>query len=268
MINFSQYCKNIFPYCKNIPSQGFFINKLFDAGGSAYFSGSANYAYQKKLFDGSKPLSQNHKSSFPTVMNPDSIADFFKEYLADAEIEHLSETLRIPASDIHKGLLSTALARQFILIVKSGTDNVEEIVATEYQRLLADPTAPATFVLPLYQDDDAYVVKFLPERIYNKKCNEKFEHRWQILNNGQCKWQDRKLVFVNLLSEGPKVSTTSIGIPDTEPGKETTLAVQYDSGGFERRFECRWDMQDSSGNNCFSNDVRKFLVTINVDLGD
>jgi len=266
MIDFSQYCINIYPDCENISSQGLFVTKLFSAGGSVYFD-PKNQEYQKKLFNGQRKLAQPLKDSFPVVINFEDITNFFNEYLVDSKIGHLMATFNIPVGDIDKEKLNKALARQFVLFIKSKNNNVENIVASEYQRLLADPTAPTTFVLPLYQDDDAYV-RFLPERTYNKKCNEKFEHRWQILNNGQCKWQDRKLVFVNLLSEGPKVSTTSIGIPDTEPGKETTLAVQYDSGGFERRFECRWDMQDSSGNNCFPNDERKFLVTINVDLGE
>ena len=264
-MEFKEFCTKIYDSCHDISNQVIFIKKMFTAAGfSSYYSD----AHLKSVFNGAKPFSDKMKSEFPRSIDEVQLATFFIKYLDPNKLLHVMLEFGISEDiGISVALFSKALARQLIKYIRSDNQDVASVVSSEYNQLFADPSSAPITAIPYFHNDDAYV-RFLPERTYNKKCYENFEHRWQILNNGKCKWQDRKLVFVNLLSEGPKVNTTSIGIPDTEPGKETTLAVQYDAGGFERRFECRWDMQDSSGNNCFPNDVRKFLVTINVDLGD
>ena len=92
----------------------------------------------------------------------------------------------IPVSlELEKGAFSRALALQFSYLVKNEDSDVDDIVAMEYQRLLAEPLDEQLQALvPLYPGDNAYVLKFLPARIYSKKCYDKFDHTWMIRNTG------------------------------------------------------------------------------------
>lgn len=267
-INFSQYCKNVYPYCHQISSQGLFVSKLFVAGGSSFFSTSANAdkEYQKKLYNGSKPLTQNLKDSFPANIQLDALVSLFGKHLNDDQVRQAMSAFAIPVSLVPaKDTFSRALALQFCCLIKNEDSDVDDIVAMEYQRFLTEPADEQPQSLaPLYPGDSAYVLEFLPARIYSKKCYEQFEHTWVIRNTGNQTWRGRKLVFVNRLDVRPRVDTNSIDIPDTAPGKDIKITTSFDARGFEGHYECFWEMQDSEGNDCFPNNQRLFNVTIDT----
>ena len=242
------------------------MSKLFVAGGSSYFSTSVNAdkEYQKKLYNGSKPLTQNLKDSFPANIQLDALVGMFDRHLMDDKVREAMTSFAIPVSlEPQKGTFSRALALQFNYLVKNADSDVEDIVAMEYQRLLAEPADEKPQSLaPLYPGDGAYVLEFLPARIYSKKCYEQFDHTWMIRNTGNQTWRSRKLVFINNGTVRPRTDKNSIDIPDVAPGKDIKITTSFDTRGFEGRYECLWEMQDSEGNDCFPNNKRLFNVTI------
>jgi len=242
------------------------VSKLFVAGGSSYFSASINAdkEYQKKLFNGSKPLTQNLKDSFPANIQLDALVSLFEKHLKDDQVRQAMTAFAIPVSLApEKGTFSRALALQFCRIIKNEDSDVDDIVAMEYQRLLTEPAdEPPQSLAPLYPGDSAYVLEFLPARIYSKKCYEQFEHTWVISNTGNQTWRGRKLVFVNHAAVRPRTDSNCIEIPDVAPGKDIKITTSFDTRGFEGRYECLWEMQDSEGNDCFPNNKRLFNVTI------
>ena len=62
----------------------------------------------------------------------------------------------------------------------------------------------------------------------------------------------------------PKFSMTEIDIPDVLPGGITKIDIA--ANGFEGKFECKWEMQDADGENCFSNSRYIFDVDVIVSF--
>lgn len=242
------------------------MSKLFVAGGSSYFSASVatDKEYQKKLYNGSKPLTQNLKDSFQASIQIDGLVGLFEKYLKDDQVRQAMTAFAIPVLlEPQKDTFSRALALQFNSLVKNENSDVDDIVAMEYQRLLTEPADEKPHPLvPLYPGDGAYVLEFLPARNYFKKCYEKFDHTWLIQNTGNLTWCNRKLVFVNYATVRPRSDKNAIDIPDVEPGKDIKITTSFDTRGFEGRYECFWVMQDSEGNDCFPNNKGLFNVTI------
>lgn len=244
-----------------------FVSKLFVAAGSKYFSASttSDKDYQKKLYNGSKPLTQNLKGSFPDPINFDGLVAFFIGQIQDDKTRDVMTSFAIPVSiKPDKALLAKALTAQFQLFIQNEKNDVDDIVASEYQRLMAEPAAePAKRLTPLYPRDSAWV-DFMPQRSYSVHCYDKFQHAWMIRNNGQQTWHGRRLVFANYNDVKPRADVNSIEIPVTPPGKEIKIITSFDARGSEGEFNCIWEMQDSNGSNCFPNHKQMFCVSINV----
>ena len=242
------------------------MSKLFVAGGSSYFSASiaADKEYQKKLYNGSKPLTQNLKDSFAANVQLEALVGLFDKHLMDGQVRQAMTACAIPISlEPVKGTFSRALAIQFSYIIKNEDSDVDDIVAMEYQRLLTEPVDEKPQSLaPAYPGDSAYVLEFQPARIYSMKCYEQFDHTWVIRNTGNQTWRGRKFVFINHSVVRPRTDTNCIDIPDVAPSKDIKITTSFDTRGFEGRYECLWEMQDSEGNDCFPNNKRLFNVTI------
>lgn len=242
------------------------MSKLFVAGGSSYFSAlnTTDKEYQKKLYNGSKPLTQNLKDSFPDNIKLDALVGLFEKHLPDDQVRQVMTAFAIPVSfEPTKCIFTRALAFQFSCLIKNEDIDVDDIVAMEYQRLLTEPSdEKPPSLAPLYPGDGAYVLEFQPERIYSKNCYEQFDHTWVIRNTGNQTWRGRKLIFVNHAAVRPRADTNYIDIPGTAPGKDIKITTSFDTRGSEGHFECVWEMQDSESNDCFPNNKRLFNVTI------
>lgn len=119
------------------------MSRLFIAGGSSYFSTSINAdkEYQKKLYNGSKPLTQNLKDSFPENIHLDALVGLFEKHLKDDKVRQAMTAFVIPVSfEPARDTFFRALALQFRHLIKSDNSDVDDIVAMEYQRLLTEPT--------------------------------------------------------------------------------------------------------------------------------
>lgn len=119
-------------------NQAHFISLLFTAGGSSYFSvlPTKKYgaeAYQNKIFNGSKRISDDIKRTFPKPINEQGLIDFFVQYINETNLPVLLNTFNIKVETApDNNLFAQALASQFSLFVTTDSDDVSAIVASTY----------------------------------------------------------------------------------------------------------------------------------------
>ena len=71
---------------------------------------------------------------------------------------------------------------------------------------------------------------------------ERFTHTWRIINTGSVPWKNRKLVCQNADEITPTAEQMSIELPDTDPNRSATVAVEFDARGEEETFVSKWFM--------------------------
>jgi len=273
-INASEFFKKVYPYLSNQKNQGVFVSNCFIASGSTVFTlpkfkskqTSDNLEYQRMLYKGNRQITADMKASFPDPFPLDSLSEFFANNLKEDRLRDVMAAFAIPVStEPNKLLLSKSLAFQFQLLIQSESNDVDDIVASKYQQLLLEPDVqPVKRLTPLYPGDSAWVLECKPQRSYMVHCYDKFQHTWVIRNNGSQTWRGRKLVFANCNEVRPRADINSIDIPVTPPGKEIKITTGFDARGFEGKYECIWQMQDSNGNDCFPNNEKQFCILFEI----
>lgn len=274
----SEYFKRIYPHIKSrifYPSQkntGIFVTLCFKAAGSNYFSfvkgkryTSADVPLQRKIYDGTRTMSYDVKSSFGNF-DVVGLTSFFEGSIDDGKIKDTMLAFGVPTTvALKKNALCEALALQMKTLVEADADDAEDIVLLEYQRLVAEPTevtTPSEVIRVLYPGDSVYMESAW-RPVYSVSCNEKFQHTWSFQNSGTQTWRGRRLFFSNHDKVRPRAETNYIDIPDVLPGKGIKITASMDARGFEGKTECLWIMVDSEGNNCFPNSG---FFTIIVDV--
>lgn len=266
-MNFSQFCKIIYCHCPRITSQGWFVGLLFSSAGSSRFSKSSNNVdeYQRKLFNGSKPITPKLKDTFPKPISIEGLCNFFKTDISDEGIRLIMTAFGIPITESqNKDVLSKALALQFQRIIVSSNNEVEDVVWLEYQRLLTCDEDDIDILLPLYPGDKLWVINNIPKKNYTVGFYERFEHTWIIKNKGTVTWKNRKLECVNHMETKIRADEQQISIPETLPGDEFKLSIWFDSRGFEGIHESLWQVIDNEGHNCFPD--KNMTIKISVDV--
>ena len=134
-------------YLVNRPS---FISELFKTGGSTHQiaetkSYYAESDYRYKLCNGSKPLSINIKRSFLNdEVNVTALSTYFEKYInknAEAHCRALMAAFGISSDKLDITCIAMALALQFKAFIDDReNDDVDDIVATAYSRLLDEKT--------------------------------------------------------------------------------------------------------------------------------
>lgn len=271
------YFERVYPHIRSeifYPSRknnGIFITLCFCAAGSNYFPFKKGKRYtsgdvpsQRKIFDGSRPMTPDAKASF-NPFNMDELAKFYEENIEDGKVREIMLVFGIPPqTEICKNYLCMALAVQFHAFVASNTDEADDIVATEYQRLLSQPQErqcePYHQPSVLYPGDQIYSKStFRPT--YTVNIYELFQHSWEFENTGTQTWRGRRLYFSNHDAVRPRAETIYIDIPDTPPHKSVKITVSMDARGFEEKSECKWIMIDSENNDCFPDyNIFTFIV--------
>ena len=272
----SEYFKRIYPHIKSgifYPSKkntGIFVTLCFQAAGSNYFSftkgkryTSADVPLQRKIYDGTRTMSYEVKSSFGHF-DVSVLTSFFESSIDDGKTKDVMLAFGVPvsATAVEKALCK-ALALQMKTLVEAHTDDTENIVLLEYQRLVAEPTevtTPSEVTRVLYPGDSVYMESAW-RPVYSVACNEKFQHTWSFQNSGTQTWRGRKLFFSNHDKVRPRAETNYIDIPDVLPGKGIKITASMDARGFEGKTECLWIMVDSEGNNCFPNSSFFTIIT-------
>ncbi len=259
----SVLCKAVYPSCKKkLKSQTNFMNGLLTAaavGNKPWIEDS----YKKSLFNGHKPFTDNLKLEFRHKDNLTTLVKFWGENIDDAG-KVLSE-LSIPEKDGEADLdaLAYALAKQLKLIIDSTEEDVEDIVALEYQEAKNNNAkmAKGTAIKPLYVGDS---VSVFGDRNHVIQSYDKVSHTWELFNSGKIQWTGRKLVYIRKPKDRPEANPSTIAIPDVEPGKSTKITTTFEGRGFDGVTNCTWEMQDADGENCFPQRESLFSVTIDA----
>lgn len=265
-----EFLKGLYKFVDH-KNQGMFVITFLNAAGSKYFSVPKNKQHQtneyletERRYAINRPLSPEIKESFPDPINLEGLTAFINDKVDTNRIQTCMASFGIPDNaKVRQTEFARALAVQFSQFVRSDEDDVENNVWEIYQTLLRGEIITADDIRgPRYAGDDAFVE--LNGRSIQTNCYETIHHEWKLQNCGTCEWHDRKLVLVNQTEIHPRPAQTVIPVPDTGPGEFTKIATDIDARGFEGNFECKWEMQDADGENCFPNKRWNFNIRIQV----
>lgn len=267
----SEYFKMIYPVMDNQKNQGLFVTRCFQFAGSKHFvisswrQTSRDLETQRMLYKGDRKLTADMRASFPSPIDNVGLSDFFSKNISSDNLRKAMMAFAIPpTAEENRKAFTRALSSQFELFILNDTENVDDIVAMEFQRFLSEPdNEPMIIPTPLYPNDSAYV-SFQPQRTYSTTAHGKFQHTWVIQNDGKQTWRGRKLIFSNRAEVRPRADTDTLDIPDIPPGESIKITTGYNARGFEGNWDCIWEMQDCDGNNCFPNNKRMFCITVNA----
>ena len=272
-----EYFSRVFPSTKSemyYPSRknyGIFVSFCFHSAGSNYFSPkagrmtSADVSLERKIYDGSRTMSQELKDSFKTF-DEDGLNKYFEKIIDESKYDDVMLANGIPPSDNkNPQALRKALVAQFRAFVDSDSEEADDIVVMMYQRYMEEPEQEAEsfhHISSLYPDD---VVYMNPEhkRSYSGFMYEKLEVTWKFSNLGKQIWKGRKLYLSNHDEIKPRAENNYVEIPDTPPNKGVRVSMIIDLRPFEETSTCRWVMIDSEGNDCFPGS-RMFDIEIDV----
>lgn len=270
-IKSNEFLKNLYRYLDNQRNQGTYVIQFFNAAGSRYFEMPLSYAKRtngaleaERQYVKNRPLTAEIKNSFPNPINLDGLAAFIDRNLPINKLAACMAEFGIPSgAEQDKAKFAHALAAQFGLFVTTPGDDVDNAVWERYQTLLVgQPISTDDISGPRYAGDDV-LVEF-GDRRHEADCYEIIHHEWKLQNRGTCEWHDRKLVLVNQTEIHPRPLKTVIPVRDIRPGEFTKIATDIDARGFEGNFDCKWEMQDADGENCFPNKRWDFNIRIQV----
>lgn len=83
------------------------------------------------------------------------------------------------------------------------------------------------------------------------RTNTKFSKTWEIRNNGLTRWRKRYLREENPVPGGLTPLTPVVPIPETWPGKNVRITVEFVAPADPATCESYWKMVDEHGNYCF-----------------
>jgi hypothetical protein len=270
-IRSNEFLNKLYGYLPNQRNQGTYAILFFNAAGSHHFEMPASYVERtnkaleaERRYVKDRPLTNEIKNSFPNPIDAGGLAAFISGRLEDSMLAACMADFGIPSGvEQDKDKFCRALAVQFSLFVTSQNDDVDNAVWEIYQTLLeGQPISADDISGPRYAGDDVYVE--FGSKQHMADCYEIVHHEWKLQNSGRVPWHNRKLVLVNQQDIHPRPIEAKISVPDTGPGGFTKIATDIDARGFEGDFECKWEMQDANGENCFPNKRWDFNIRIHV----
>lgn len=274
----SEYFSRIFPstdanmYYPNRKNNGIFVSFCFIGAGSNYFSHkqgdrlkSDDVPLERKLYDGSRKMSQDLKDSFKTF-NEDGLCAYFEKIIDKSKYDDVMRAFAIPPTAEKKPqALRRALAVQFKAFIDSDKEDAADIVAMTYQQLLEEPEqehGSFRHISSLYPDDTVYI-KPDHKRSYSGFMYEKLTVTWKFSNLGTQTWRGRKLYLSNYDEIRPRTESNYIEIPETPPKTGVEISVVIELRPFEGHTTCHWIMVDSDDNDCYPGS-RMFDIDIDV----
>ena len=266
-----EFLRKLYGFLDHRKNQGVYVVKMFNAAGSNYFHLSENrlrqtneYLETERRYSIDRAISPEIKKTFPNPINIDGLTEYIEEHLRADKIKACMETFGIPSgATVDKSKLARSLAIQFSCFITTVGDDVDNAVWEIYQTLLAgQPISRKDISGPRYSGDD-FIVEYGNKR-HEADCYENVHHEWRLKNCGSHSWHGRKLVLLNQNEICPRPHDAVIQVPDTEPGEFIKITTNIDARGFEGNFECKWEMQDADGENCFPNKRWEFNVEIKV----
>lgn len=274
----SEYFSRIFPstaaqmYYPSRKNNGIFVSFCFIEAGSNYFSHkqsdrlkSDDVPLERKLYDGSRKMSQDLKDSFKTF-NEDGLCVYFEKIIDKSKYDDVMRAFAIPpTTEKNPQVLRRALAVQFKAFIDSDKEDAADIVAMTYQQLLEEPEQePSSFyyISSLYPDDTVYI-KPDHQKNYSGFMYENLKVTWRFSNLGKQTWRGRRLYLSNHNEIRPKAKSNHIEIPDTPPNTGVEISTVIELRPFEGQTICHWIMVDSDDNDCYPSS-RMFDIEIDV----
>jgi len=266
-MNFSDFSKRLHKRLSGISSQGILVGSLFTAAGSNHFDPKPTPGTddtQKKLVSGTRTLTPNMKESFPSPIDHEGLMKFFRLKIGDASLPLIMRNFGIPESEPeNKEFFIRALCTQFQNIITEASDEVDDIVASEYLRLLRESGAEIKTDVPYYPGDDFEIIDPQPNHKHEVNFYKDYVHQWTLRNTGSVTWVGRYLEFANQADLPIRANCKTIEIPKVKPGEEVSLAIEMNARSCEGDFEAIWEMKDSEGRSCFTeNQVLKMAVSV------
>lgn len=266
-----EFLKKLYAFLGNQRNQSVYVVRFLNAAGSNYFHLPENRQHQtneyleaERRYAIDRSLTPEIKASFQNHVRLDDLTGFISRNMKRDSFAQCMEEFGVPsdaAQDLEK--FARALAIQFNLFVNTDGDDVHNSVWEIYRALLeGHEITQEELSGPRYAGDDV-LVEFGGRR-HEADCYEIIHHEWKLQNRGTREWHGRKLVLVNQAEIHPRPVQTVIPVPDTGPGEFTKIATDIDARGFEGNFECKWEMQDADGENCFPNKRWDFNIRIQV----
>ena len=266
-MNFSEFANKIHPNLAGISNQGQFVGGLFNAAGDNHFPLNPSYDtydLQKKMVNGTRKINPKMKNRFPNPIDIEGLHNFFSRRIGETTLPIIMRNFGIPKYEpIHKDFFIQALCTQFQNIVTEASDEVDDIVVSEYLRLLRESGEEIKSDYPYYPGDDFQLIEDNPKQRHEVSFHSDFAHQWTIKNTGSVTWVDRYLELVNGDNLTIRASRKIIDIPKVKPGEEVTLSVEFNARGCEGDIEAIWEMKDSEVRSCFTeNKVLKIAVSV------
>lgn len=270
-IKSNEFLGKLYGSLTNQKNQGVYIIRFFNAAGSGYFTLSENrqhwtneYLENERHYAKDRVLTDEIKASFPNPIDLDGLTQFIADSLDSNKLASCVADFGIPTgTKVDKDKFAKALSMQFGRFVISTESDISNDVWQIYQSLLnGEEISPNEIKGPRYSGDAAGV--FSENKRISANCYEKLRCVWSIQNRGNKEWHGRKLVLVNADEIYPEIMQTVIPIPDTRPNETIKIATDINAGGFEGKFDCKWEMQDANGENCFPNYTWDFNIQISV----
>ena len=242
------------------------MREVFKASGYDRFPSSSDEDYAKKICNGSKPITDDMIAGFPKPYRIEELADYFVKHIDKNKVPTLANTFKIADKSIDIDCICKALAAQFFELVEVGGSDQEadDIVASSYRKLKDGADTETIIAIPHHHGDRAWIANGQKTRHYDKGFYEKFEHVWLIRNDGKVPWRNRRLICRTRDSQSIKINVYEIDVPDTDPGETAEVYLQVDARGNEGTFTSTWEMEDSSGGNCFPGEKWLFEFTVKV----
>ena len=262
----SEYFRRIFQYTDarqyypNRKNSGIFVSFCFIEAGSNYFSHkqgdrlkSDDVPLERKLYDGSRKMSQELKDSFKSFRS-DDLCVYFEKIIDKNKYDDVMLAFAIPPTEEkNPQALRRALADQFKEFIDSEKDDVADIVAMQYQRYLDEENPDQSsyhHFTSLYPNDVVYMKPDF-QRNYSGFMYEKLIVTWKFSNLGEQTWRNRKLYLSNYAEIRLRAENNYIEIPETPPNTGVEISTIFELRPFEGNTLCHWVMIDGNGNDCY-----------------
>lgn len=149
------------------------------------------------------------------------------------------------------------------LLIDSDSEDVDDTVILDYQQIKLEgiDLKDKECRQPLYKGDNVSVYQNVRHEI---SSYDSVTHTWELMNTGKIIWTGRKLVYKRGPKDRPEAHPNVIEIPDVKPNERIKITTTFDGRGFDGVTYCKWEMQDSDGENCFPERDSLFCVTIDA----
>lgn len=264
---------------RNQGNQGLFIIRFFVAAGCTnYYLPKEGTKPGTKELEGPRHYIKDRsltdiKTTFPDPINKKEAAEYLLTSFDDNKVRAIMDEFGIP-SDVPKNnkAFAYSIVEQFSRYFNTDEEDIDCLVSQDFLRYSemsdAEITASLGYSGSLVNGDYAYLAPYNNEKHHYAECHQTFTHVWNIQNNGRTLWTGRKLVLVNQAEIRPRALSTEVAIPEVKPGGSITLDVEFETRGFEGEFEAKWEMQDSTGRNCFDaiSNLFNFNITVHYQM--